>query len=426
MTKFTAIWLLASVAFGVLGLVVRAQADPPHQKAPLPSDSELQQSVQRLEGAYRGKIAKAKSAGEREALAQTFFEIGEEPRRDKTACYAALSLARDTAVEAGNLELVVDIISVLDGKYQIDALRMKADSAAAASKSLPKSIDRVAYLEQLSAVLEQAIAAERFDIAEQLAVAAVNVARQTDDPALIASASEHAQFVKDYQAAYSAVQGSSAMLAQKPADTDANLAVGRFRCFIKGDWTAGLPFLAKGSDATIRALAENDLIRPADAGAQLALADGWWKLAENETGVARHQIQRRARKWYYEASPELSGLKRVRVDSRLKHLVAIDQSEFMLGNETDIPSVSSKARKPASPVVVKARWGGGNHWSDVTKRVRETVVKGESVYANPGFLKSDPTPGWRKHLQITYDKLGDVKSIEIDEDREWTYDDSMK
>ena len=72
------------------------------------------------------------------------------------------------------------------------------------------------------------------------------------------------------------------------------------------------------------------------------------------------------------------------------------------------------------PKIIKARWGGGNKWADVSVPVQRAVGEGKTVFAKREFLGADPTPGWRKHLEITFEKDGQQKSVSIDEDRQWT------
>ena len=48
-------------------------------------------------------------------------------------------------------------------------------------------------------------------------------------------------------------------LKTNPDDPQANLALGRYRCFAKGDWEAGLPLLAKSGDAALASLAKKAL-----------------------------------------------------------------------------------------------------------------------------------------------------------------------
>jgi clan AA aspartic protease (TIGR02281 family) len=78
----------------------------------------------------------------------------------------------------------------------------------------------------------------------------------------------------------------------------------------------------------------------------------------------------------------------------------------------------SKPVKASGPTIVSARWGGGNNWSDVSAKVKELTAAGTDFWANPGTLGADPTPGWRKHLEIKYANGGDEKSIWYNEDKQ--------
>jgi hypothetical protein len=91
-------------------------------------------------------------------------------------------------------------------------------------------------------------------------------------------------------------------------------------CFTKGNFDIGLPMLAKGSDETLRTLAQKDLAGPETMPEQAALGDAWWARAEKETGVSRQRIRERAAHWYSRAVKETTGLTRVRMERRLEEL----------------------------------------------------------------------------------------------------------
>jgi hypothetical protein len=74
--------------------------------------------------------------------------------------------------------------------------------------------------------------------------------------------------------------------------------------------------LAKGSDATLKKLASDELASPADPVTQLALADAWWNLADSSPPAARPQIHLRASKWYGAAAPSLTGLTKLKAEQR--------------------------------------------------------------------------------------------------------------
>lgn len=73
--------------------------------------------------------------------------------------------------------------------------------------------------------------------------------------------------------------------------------------------------------------------------------------------------------------------------------------------------------KPSAIKIVSADWGGGQNWSNVTARVAELESAHLEIRANSGTLGADPTPGWRKHLHVTYTKDGVKRDIWVDEDQ---------
>ena len=96
--------------------------------------------------------------------------------------------------------------------------------------------------------------------------------------------------------------------------------MGRFLCFIKGDWDAGLPLLAKGDDEKLKELGERELARPGTANDRLGLGDSWWDLAEKLDTIERIEAKARSLHWYQLAAPGLTGLTKARVDKRIAEL----------------------------------------------------------------------------------------------------------
>ena len=72
-----------------------------------------------------------------------------------------------------------------------------------------------------------------------------------------------------------------AAVEANPQDAEANLTVGKLYCFTKGDWVEGLPYLAKGSDKPVKALALQETgLPPSDADGEAKLADAWWNVGQ--------------------------------------------------------------------------------------------------------------------------------------------------
>src|SRR5271154_6832121 len=106
--------------------------------------------------------------------------------------------------------------------------------------------------------------------------------KESSDSALVKAVQD---IRKRLEKSISAEKAEKDLLARhnaSPADPDLNLALGKLYCFDRREWEKGLPILAKGSDATLRTLAENDLQRPEEAEGQSKLADDWWNAAQQK------------------------------------------------------------------------------------------------------------------------------------------------
>ena len=115
---------------------------------------------------------------------------------------------------------------------------------------------------------------------------------------LIAQAQGRIAEVAELVKAYEDVKAAKVTLEKTPDDPEANLVVGKYLCFVKGDWDKGVPMLALGKDEALKALAKLELEGAASSKEQAKLGDGWWNLAEKQEGTAKKQIQARAGHWY--------------------------------------------------------------------------------------------------------------------------------
>src|SRR5204862_8007924 len=101
------------------------------------------------------------------------------------------------------------------------------------------------------------------------------------------------------KAGYDKAKPAEKQLEQTPHDPDANLALGRYTCLVRGDWESGLPMLAKGADKDFAVIAAADLETTTWAADLMATAGAWWDLAEKQTDPTdRAKLRERAAYWY--------------------------------------------------------------------------------------------------------------------------------
>ncbi len=100
--------------------------------------------------------------------------------------------------------------------------------------------------------------------------------------------------------------------------------MGKYLCFVRQEWPAGLVHLATGDQTSLQEAARDELAAPADGGDDVKLADAWWRLAQPVKGVQRSALIAHSRFWYEKALPNLAGLTETRVAQRLQEIAEQD------------------------------------------------------------------------------------------------------
>src|SRR5207237_9161055 len=117
---------------------------------------------------------------------------------------------------------------------------------------------------------QQAYSEENFDAAKRYLDAIEGPVRQIQGEQILKRLrelkAEQAELAREFES----VKTARERVKAGPNDAEANLSVGRYLCFVQGDWDRGLPMLAKGSHAALKALAGKDLTTPRPRTGQLA------------------------------------------------------------------------------------------------------------------------------------------------------------
>ena len=265
--------------------------------------------------------------------------------------YMLLMKGAEIAALAGDLSLSLQGIDTLDADYEIDALEDK-------QKLLEKFIvaskpDQVAIaIPTAEQLVDQAIVADRFDMAMTLAmsaskaVAKSKIATHKEVEERLAHRRRDIHLLESIHVAAKKAQET---LEKSPDDPEANLTVGRWLCFDKQDWTAGLPLLAKGSDEKLKALADQENKAPTEADERVKLADAWWELAQKESGLARDSIHLHAGNIYRDVLPNLASvLKKASIEKRLAEIADLKP----LPVPTPVAVVKNNSTSAAQPDAV--------------------------------------------------------------------------
>ncbi len=297
----------------------------------VPSEAEQQAAEAKIREIFGNEIAAAKTADQKLDLASKLSKQGHATADDSTVRYVLLRMAGEWTALAGELGKALDVVDQMREGFDMDALGMKADllaKAIEANRATGKGESHIgAMIGAAMTIVDEAVAADEFETASRAGRMAAAAARAVKEPQLIRDTAARLREVDRMKLKYATVKKAIDALADNSDDADANLAVGQWQCFVKGDWARGLPLLRKGADEILAKLAEQDLTQPKEVADQSALADGWWALSESEQGQAKTAVQTHAAHWYKKALPRLSSIDKLRAEKRLESLAAANTAE---------------------------------------------------------------------------------------------------
>jgi hypothetical protein len=250
---------------------------------------------------------------------------------------------RKIALQASDAVTALEAVEELGRRFEVNAttMRIEAVSEFARSGSFADEAANEIVLNYAIGLMNQALAEDNFVGAQKMYDIAVTAARRVQDTKLVRQLQEHKEEVAVARAAYAEVEKVIDELGADPYAPEPNLTVGKYYCFVKGEWSRGLPMLARGDDEVLRQLAEIELDPPALAEKQLELAERWWTVGEKHPMPLRRQMQLRAVSWYRKAQANLpDGLRKVKVEVRLR------EAERVYGREVvGEASVAGRSRR---------------------------------------------------------------------------------
>ncbi len=297
----------------LLKLAVLAMPLFSQDKAPEPAAKDQDDARKRIRELFKEDYAK-KAPTDVRTLAQKLLKQGQENKADLPLSFALLREAKEKAIEALDIVLAIEAVDVASQTFAIPSIAQKADALDRIQRKTvaPEALEALlgAYL----ATVDAAIKEDRYDESMKLFPGAEAVGQRLG-PSSAADVKQRKLKVDGISRDYSAIKKAVDTLAQNPDDAEANLAVGRFRCFVRNDFATGIPLLAKSSNAVLRGLAEGELGKLQDAVSFADIGNRWYELAKSyESGKYARRFQERAFFWYDRAWPLLSGIARVGFD----------------------------------------------------------------------------------------------------------------
>ena len=297
-------------------------------KSPVPPKLSQDASLKQIRSVYKTEYAKAKKRSKtavaaKRSLSEALLKAGMETGDDAVIAYSLLDESRLLAIEAGAVDLALEALSAMIQRYEFDPHDLQFESFQRLAQRVKSPDDSWSLSHAVRAVAQDCFERDDFDSAEKFIKLVSRTAARSGDKALTSSISALGKKIKALDKIYSAVEKKLKKLTGPAAD----LELGRYYAFSKGDWKAGLPLLQKGSVGALGIVAAADLKADRDSldpeGA-VKIGDAWWEIAESERDkLAVENIKLRAGSLYELGVEELVPLDKKRVSSRLREVARL-------------------------------------------------------------------------------------------------------
>ncbi|HEX3134731.1 MAG TPA: LamG domain-containing protein [Planctomycetota bacterium] len=309
----------------------------PAARLPLPPSESIEAAQRDLRETLKDDYASARKPEDRLLLARKLLAQALTMSGADTERHVMLREAADLAARAGDASIALEAVDEQAQRFIIP-LAEKRLRILVLALAKPASIDSALVGgDALCGLVDDAIVIDDYAFAQRAAKEADAFSRRLKDPSFAARTKLLLSRVKLLDDEFKKVGAVTAdLLSNIPVD--AHLRLGRFLCFIKGDWPRGLPHLAAGDDADLTAVAQTELTLSAESAALakstdptaatkvtepaalLKIADGWYDVSQKQHGQAKDEIQAHALAWYRRAATTLQGPARLKLDKRLEEL----------------------------------------------------------------------------------------------------------
>ena len=294
-------------------------------RTPVPDAAAEAQARELIHDVYGKEFEEARTSAARTALAKKLLDQATKTQDDPASHYMLLQIAADLATQAGDAQTALKAADGIVRTYEVDVIAVQLEYVHRVAEAAKLSSQRTALAKQALSLVDEALAVENYEAADQFAQIARVSARKARVFPLRKEIGARMKQVEELQEAYVEYQQAMARLDEAPTAAEANLTAGRYLCVARGDWERGVPMLALGSDAALKAVAIKELKGATSADARIALGDGWWNLAETKEGRQKDSFFLRSGYWYEQAQPGVSSaLMKMKLQKRLQEIAKIE------------------------------------------------------------------------------------------------------
>ena len=357
------------------------------KRSTVPTDEQQKPVLATLRETYA--LSEHRTIDQKLELARELFNVASDTS-DSIEKFVLLRGTTSFAAQGGDVGLMLKAVDEIDRYFEIDRLEIGQKALLGFAKAA-SSDNAVASLSAATTrFIEEAIAADRVDLASELADSvysatvtrpfAVKFRKQLND---------QRKQVSELYSQWKKIRDAQALLKTNPDDPNANLVIGKLKCFTNNDWETGLLYLAKSNDPLLSSLAKRETTSPPKTTRdQIALADAWWEAAQSASSTDRLGFVTRAARWYRLAQPEVtSGIDKVKIEKRLKEIaerVATLDPGPRVNNPSPKPNTPNNLAKQVMQGKWRINWGrGGVIYADLQFHKNGTFTALEFKVGSP-------------------------------------------
>lgn len=302
------------------GLVKPGDSPPPTDSSQIavPSEGALAAARELFRDLYGKQYEEARKPEDKEEFAKLMLVESAKVQANPAHYYELLRIARDIAAAGGDATTAFQAAELMCQRFQVDAPAVRLKVLDDLSKAPGKTEAAETLRQEALQVLLDAFDADNFDVALPAYDRLVEFTRLTGDRTEMARLTKRKQPLEAARQAYQAAVEASETLKTNPDDGVASETLGKYLCFVKNRWEAGLPHLVRAAEVKLRVVATIDLESGRSPQDTLSLADQYWEMAGSYKQPFTRGLHLRAALCYQTAKDTLpDGLEKLKAQKRI-------------------------------------------------------------------------------------------------------------
>jgi len=292
------------------------------KKVPVPDDAAKAKANAQIAAVFGDELKGAKTPPAKATVARKINDLARETK-DLATKYVMLEEARKLFVELKDVGSAMQTVEAITQEFDVPPLPAKVKLLEILADGTLSASQRAEIVSEACTLGYEAIDSDQFEIAQAMAAVVRTAAARATAAEVKADAKEFIDEFTLRHKRWETVRKAEQTAAANPDDPAANLALGLYHLFDRGDQAKGLAMLAKGSDAKLAAAAKarQETVSKGLA-ASLAEADAWFDCLATIPAEYKPAVQKRAMEAYDLAASSVDGLDKAKAEKRRDQLKA--------------------------------------------------------------------------------------------------------